>query len=210
MFYVSCRCGSRDVHHYRYTKNNTLNQYCGNCKVNMTQVAVSRARQTRKMHSKRTKVVKKAQSPIIGIGMVIWAVLTLGYFVGNGVYTAYAQMVAPIEYVATDTPKIILSQIHSESLQVESETLVQKIDRYADDANIARWKLHALIQCESQYDVKAKNVSKRESSHGIVQINLRAHNITLEQAENPDFALSFLIKNWYNRHNLWVTCSAGT
>ena len=112
-------------------------------------------------------------------------------------------MAEPMEYVAeiaTTTPQVIV--------EIEKpETLMEKIDRYADEANIPRWKLHSLIKCESSYNPKAKNISSVESSHGLLQINLKAHNATIMEAQDPDYALAFAVKHWDERKSMWYNCS---
>ena len=65
-----------------------------------------------------------------------------------------------------------------------------------------------IIECESSFNPLAKNITSKESSYGLVQINLKAHkHITIEQATNPDFAIEFLAKNLAEkRGKMWYTC----
>lgn len=66
-----------------------------------------------------------------------------------------------------------------------------------------------VINCESGFNPDAQNITEKEKSYGLVQINLLAHpTITEEQAKDPEFAVEFLAKNLAkNKGNLW-TCYA--
>lgn len=67
-----------------------------------------------------------------------------------------------------------------------------------------------IIKCESNWSVEAHQVSSRESSYGLVQINLKAHkDITIDQAKDPGFAITYLAKNMAkgNAPQMWYTCS---
>ena len=168
----------------------------------MTQLAVAKARKTRsktlKTAPKRTRKAKRGKSLTLGFALIGWAILAM---LTAGA-TAYAEMSTEIVYVAevaTSTPVEIVEK--------KPETIVQKIDRVADENNIPRWKLHALAQCESSMNPKAKNISSVESSHGLFQINIKAHEVTIAQAQDPDFALAFVAKNWKKRYNMWYNCS---
>ena len=53
--------------------------------------------------------------------------------------------------------------------------------------------MEKIIQCESSGNPKAKHISKKEQSYGLVQINRLAHpNISITQAEDPNFAIGYL------------------
>jgi hypothetical protein len=64
--------------------------------------------------------------------------------------------------------------------------------------------MKTVVTCESSWNRKAVHISKWEESYGLVQINLKAHpTITVEQAEDPDFALTYLAKGLSTDPNAW-------
>lgn len=89
-------------------------------------------------------------------------------------------------------------QVHASyapDFKVEKSTR-QLIAEKADEYNVSEKLMVDIIQCESSFKSNAENITKREESYGLVQINLMAHpNITEEQAKNKEFAVDFLAKN---------------
>lgn len=85
-----------------------------------------------------------------------------------------------------------------------NEVLYRKAWVYGVDVNLMRH----IIFCESSFNVDAKNISKREASYGLVQINTLVHDVTIEQAKDPEFAIDFLAKNIKKgkAEDMWVTC----
>lgn len=68
--------------------------------------------------------------------------------------------------------------------------------------------IKAIINCESSWDVEAHNVTSRENSYGLVQINRLAHpDITIAQAKDPEFAITYLAKNIQKDPSKWKVCS---
>lgn len=76
----------------------------------------------------------------------------------------------------------------------------------------------SIIQCESGWDHTVQShhtyhstnapigygVGDREESYGLVQIHVPVHNVTIEQAINPKFAVDFLAKNIaQGRASMW-------
>jgi hypothetical protein len=63
----------------------------------------------------------------------------------------------------------------------------------------------AVVECESQFNPKA--VGDHGKSHGLVQIHQPSHpDVSLAQAEDPEFALNFMATEW-KRGNAWMwTC----
>ena len=69
--------------------------------------------------------------------------------------------------------------------------------------------MHQIISCESGYNHKIQShhtyhgsnapvgysVNDREESYGLVQIHIPVHDVTKEQALDPQFAIDFLAKN---------------
>lgn len=64
--------------------------------------------------------------------------------------------------------------------------------------------LRAVVNCESSFNPTATHISKREQSYGLVQINRLAHpNISIQQAEDPTFALTYLAKGLKSNPQQW-------
>ena len=202
-------CGSSSVNVLKSSNGwKTIHQFCAKCGEDQTKhvLAMKKARITRKTALRRTKTKKTRKSLSYAFGLIGWVLFSLSALVT----TVYAQMSEPIVYkaeVATSTPVEIVKPVETEK---KPETIVQKIDRVADENNIPRWKLHQIISCESSYNPNARNVNKKEFSVGAVQINTLVHKVTIKEAENIDFSLAFLIKHWGKRHQMWVVCANGT
>lgn len=64
----------------------------------------------------------------------------------------------------------------------------------AQEAKIDPTEVYKIIQCESGWNVDA--IGDHGTSYGLVQIHLPAHpEITVEEAEDPRFAVDFLVSN---------------
>lgn len=100
------------------------------------------------------------------------------------------------------------------------ENIHDKIRRYANEYGVSYEQVDRLIGCETQhtYDPSIRSTvrykfsdsrrgivrGEQEMSYGLVQIHLPDHPyVSLEQATDPDFALSFLMKNWDKREQWW-------
>lgn len=71
--------------------------------------------------------------------------------------------------------------------------------------------LYSVIECESGFKTDAHNKTSHENSWGLVQINLASgnhKNITVKEATDPDFAISYLAKNLKNNTDHW-SCFRG-
>ena len=98
--------------------------------------------------------------------------------------------------------------------KIALQTPVSQLDvlflKYAEKYQVSEILMRKITKCESRYNTLAHNLTAREDSWGLVQINLKAHtNISKEQATSPDFALDFLAKNIKNGSytQKWITCS---
>lgn len=79
---------------------------------------------------------------------------------------------------------------------------------YANRYKVSESSMNKIIRCESSWNTKAINKSEIEYSVGLVQINLRAHkNITLDQAEDPNFSIRFLAYNIAKGNSRIWTCA---
>jgi len=89
-------------------------------------------------------------------------------------------------------------QLEQELIPPEPEKPMSVADRIRKVAKEEGYpypeKLIKLAKCESSLNPKAKNVSRRERSYGVFQINLKAHrHITYEQATDVEWATRWSI-----------------
>jgi hypothetical protein len=103
---------------------------------------------------------------------------------------AYAELV-PLEILPPEPPKTI--------------SVNERIDEIAPLFGVSATVMKKVVACESNFDTHA--VGDGGKSIGLVQINLSAHkDITRAEAEDPDFALSYLADNLAKGNaNIW-TC----
>jgi soluble lytic murein transglycosylase-like protein len=94
--------------------------------------------------------------------------------------------------------------------KVERNDITRIIERKAFSYGLNPILMAEIIQCESSFNPNAKNISTREESYGLVQINTLVHDVTIEQATNPEFAVEFLAKHLKEGKGdkMWVTCYA--
>lgn len=88
------------------------------------------------------------------------------------------------------------------------KTISEIIDEKALQYNVSASRLYFMIDCESSMNPKAFN-PRGEYSVGLSQINLEAHpHITREKAEQPEFAVDFMAKNFSKgKYNMWYNCN---
>lgn len=99
------------------------------------------------------------------------------------------------------------SYTHINNAEASEKTPKELVIYYANKYQVSRETIMKIITCESNFNPQAKNITSKESSYGLAQINLKVHNITIEQATNPEFAIRFLAKNLSkNRGNMWFYC----
>lgn len=77
---------------------------------------------------------------------------------------------------------------------LSSKQMVAFATQQAVEAHISPSTVLSVISCESSWDIHA--VGDHGTSFGLVQIHLPAHpDVTREMAEDPEFAISFLVRN---------------
>lgn len=90
---------------------------------------------------------------------------------------------------------------------IRPKTIDEMISYYAQMYSVDESVMHKIVKCESGYNPNAKNITQKEKSYGLSQINLLAHkHITIEEATNPDFALDFLASNLAKGNGKIWTC----
>lgn len=94
---------------------------------------------------------------------------------------------------------------------VSADTLQALVQTYAERYDVPYKPIYETMMCESGGDPTVQSGfysnGKRERSYGLAQINLDAHpGITLLQAEDPDFALDYMAKQFaLGNADMW-TC----
>lgn len=81
------------------------------------------------------------------------------------------------------------------------------ITYYANEYEVSAYQMEKTLFCESSLNPNAKNITPREQSYGVAQINLLAHkNITIAQATDPQFAIEWTAKAFsQGKQGMW-TC----
>jgi len=74
---------------------------------------------------------------------------------------------------------------------------LMKINEIADEYGVSAKVMVEIILCESNFDADVQSriinqEGERERSYGLVQINTDYHDVTREQAIDPEFAIEFL------------------
>lgn len=188
--------------------NNTLK--CKKCGV--TDVGHKRAVKgwrTRRKTSPKLTESRKTSFNALGALLVLWAIGTavaLPFQSSTVLYSkAYAETVQNVPNLGILEPNLRKT--------VESETISEKIDRYAKKYDVSADEIYRTLACESQNfidpAIQAKFVGTkgRERSFGYAQIHLTSHpHVSYEQAIDPDFAIEFTAKNW-KKHKDWWVCA---
>lgn len=90
---------------------------------------------------------------------------------------------------------------------VRAQTVDDYIMDYSFKYKVSETLVRKIIKCESGFNPQAHNLTVREDSWGLSQINLKAHkNITKEQATDSKFAVNFLAENLAKGKGKMWTC----
>jgi len=90
----------------------------------------------------------------------------------------------------------------------EIDGIEAKTACFAEKYGVNPDELLSIMKCESSLNPNAKNVNSRESSWGLVQINTLAHDVTVKEATDQNFAIEFLAKHWKDgKRSMWLNCS---
>lgn len=222
MFYVQCRkCKSKDVHHYRYKEEtNTLNQWCGSCKTNMTQLAAARARKTRSKRAKNAPRSTKSRKGVqIGVVLVIWAFLTVLSLPFLSWTVTYAADVNKV-------PQFVNKSVEDVNKLETKDEVRAYVLAEAKKARVHVEKIMYIVENESQFDPNAKGdlnilcnnprspfYKKPFYSRGIFQFSRCWYpHVTDEQAFDVKFstklALSIISQSKKDCITQFTTCRA--
>jgi len=108
-------------------------------------------------------------------------------------------------------------------LEWTREQLEDLVQQKALEYNVSAEVMKRIINCESgwNYEIQSRHkytagqisrnphwgvVGEYEKSFGLVQIHIPAHNVTIEQATDPIFAVDFLADNLAKGNANWWTC----
>ena len=86
------------------------------------------------------------------------------------------------------------------------EWIKGRIAFYASYYGVSEKTLLNVIKCESGFNPNARHTDEKEDSVGLVQINLKAHDIEIEQAKDIEFSLDFLARNIKDGKGYMWTC----
>lgn len=86
------------------------------------------------------------------------------------------------------------------------DTPQEFISFYSDHYDVSEERMVRKINCESGFNTKAHNLTEKENSWGLVQINLFAHPyVSVEEATDPRFAIKFMARHLSQGKDIW-TC----
>ena len=106
-----------------------------------------------------------------------------------------------------DLLNIDVSQLPNDVISGTPSWAQVLIAEKAKETGVPASLISAVINQESGFNPNASNVSDKERSYGLGQINLNAHpEITKEQATDPGFAINFVanrLKNMINKYGLY-------
>ena len=89
-----------------------------------------------------------------------------------------------------------------------AESIPDIVERVAYQYKVSPKKMLKVMKCESNLNPNAELHTKWEDSIGISQINLKAHkDVTLEQAKDPEFAATFMAKEFSKGNSKIWTCA---
>lgn len=111
----------------------------------------------------------------------------------------------PKNLIALDSPQHVEQKVYTK------QELQKVVYQYAKEYNVDGDKMIKLIDCENrpwnpelqsgltykEGNRWGKPAGSREESYGLAQIHLPDHkDVTKEEAQDPEFAIEFMAKNW--------------
>lgn len=152
---------------------------------------------------------KNSTQTLVGRILVTWAIAA----------ASFASFTALANYDNSVTYQAPIESLIQQKIPVHTETIKEKIQRYADKYDVSEEQLENIVKCEAgAKDVNQASTTIRsrylegtprhEKSWGLAQIHVSKVNVTYEQAIDPDFALDYLAKNWKAGNQwMWKNCS---
>jgi len=159
------------------------------------------------MNYKKTKfrILVKFDKFVYKFKKFLLLVLIVEISLYTGYWFAMKKMNRPIRYELAHTTEASTEAstkpIKASGAVLNGEVLVVPlIKKIAAEYGVSSHLMTELVRCESSFvsDVQSNyrySDGGREESFGLSQIHLRAHTtVSIEQANNPDFALRFMAK----------------
>ena len=116
-------------------------------------------------------------------------------------------IIAPqISHVKAEAPQLPVDEAIASMRKAEytKEDIITLIGIYAEKYGVSEYEMKQTVFHESHYD--RYDIGDDGNSYGIAQIHLPSHKgITVEQAQDPHFALDFMAKNFKAGHaRMWT------
>ena len=183
---------------------------------NLTKLALKKRKSS--LSSKRISKHSKPKSRLLQgtLVMLVSAALSYNACIALANSVSMSNTVTYTSTTSTEQKQSTSTSLEKTVVSVgKSESIHDKLTRYALKYDIPRQDLWQLVGCETGYtwdpNIRSKGKLKngqQENSRGLAQINMDAgHGVTLSQATDPDFSLDFIGKNWSKRHSMWVNCT---
>ena len=191
-----------------------------NCSVNLTMLALKKRKSTLNLKKRIKPTQKKSR---LGKGLAVGLVSAVSMFYAC---TSLAQIDTSVVYTASSTPRQVsrIDVERTETINPVSESIHDKLTRYALKYDIPRQELWQLVGCETGYQWDANMQSKaiytfddpkhgivkgtQEKSYGLAMLHAPVHTeLTMSQIKDADFALDWIGKHWGERKQLWKNCT---
>ena len=157
---------------------------------------------------------------LILIGKV--ALLGLSFYLETPKVIEYVYA-APVEEAVTSSDNVITEKEVLIEVKIEwtEDRIKQEVWNAAAKYNTFPEKMWTVMKCEndtleperqSHWDYTFSDpargiyVGEQEQSYGLAQIHLPDHDVTYEQAIDPEFAIDFMAKNFADGKASWWTC----
>lgn len=196
----------------------SLHNICQSCNKDQTKHSLAKKKKTLLKNSKRTFKTSKPKSRLLKGMLVILASAALSYNLCIGL--ASADFISnTVSFQAPQTATSTSTIAPKEPVVVKSETIKEKILKYALKYDVDPRELENIVRCETgSQDVNKASTTiqsryligtpRRELSFGVAQIHISAHGIPKELAYDVDYSLDFLASHWAKGHqSMWKNCS---
>ena len=126
--------------------------------------------------------------------------MILGILGGIGLNVYLQQYPMTVVYAAEPEQPVVV--LIGEYIEWTPERIKQEIENKAVEYGVSSEVMHTVIRCESQYNPNA--LGDGGKSRGLVQIHRDYHDVSDEDAYDPEFAITFLAEHLKaGQGNLW-------